>query len=68
VKSKSLVSVLAFVVIFGVGLAISYYDIPGQRNKKISPLDLLQQRFASGQIIKEEYQERKNILISDNSK
>lgn len=38
------------------------YNIPGQRKKKDSPLDILQKRFASGQITKEEYQEHKKIL------
>ncbi|MBA2613594.1 MAG: SHOCT domain-containing protein [Bacteroidetes bacterium] len=37
------------------------YDVPGQR-KKQSPLDILQKRFASGEINKEEYLERKKIL------
>jgi len=38
------------------------YDIPGQRNKKDSPLDILKKRFASGEIMSEEYQEKKKIL------
>jgi putative membrane protein len=41
------------------------YDIPGQRNKKDSPVDILRKRFASGQITKEEYSERKKILESE---
>jgi putative membrane protein len=41
------------------------YDIPGQRRKKDSPLDILQKRFASGQITTEEYQEKKKILEND---
>jgi len=41
------------------------YDIPGQRNKKDAPLDILQKRFASGQITNEEYQESKRILEAD---
>ena len=40
------------------------YDIPGQRKKKDSPLDILQKRFASGQITKEQYHEHKAILES----
>ena len=40
------------------------YDIPGQMKKKDSPLDILQKRFASGQINKEEYQEQKKILTN----
>ncbi len=38
------------------------YDIPGQRKRKDSPLDILKNRFASGEITKEEYLERKNLL------
>jgi len=38
------------------------YDIPGQRRNENSPLAILRKRFASGQISKEEYQERKKIL------
>jgi putative membrane protein len=41
------------------------YDIPGQRKRKESPLDILQKRFASGQIEKEEYKEKKEILEND---
>jgi putative membrane protein len=44
------------------------YDIPGQRRKKNSPLNLLQKRFASGEITKEEYQEHKKILENDLAK
>jgi putative membrane protein len=44
------------------------YDIPGQRRKKDSPLDLLQRRFASGQLTKEQYQEHKTILENDLAK
>ena len=40
------------------------YDVPGQRRKKDSPLDILQKRFASGQITSEEYHEKKRILES----
>jgi len=38
------------------------YDIPGQRKKKDTPLDILQKRFASGSITADEYQEKKKIL------
>ncbi len=44
------------------------YDIPGQRKKKDSPFDILQKRFAAGEITKEEYQERKQILEKDRAK
>ncbi len=38
------------------------WNLPGQRMKKDSPLDILQRRFASGKITKEEYDEKKKIL------
>ncbi|MBW8523765.1 SHOCT domain-containing protein [Chryseobacterium chendengshani] len=38
------------------------YNIPGQKNAKDTPLDLLDKRFASGEISKDEYQEMKSIL------
>jgi putative membrane protein len=41
------------------------YRIPGQRHKQDSPLDILQKRFASGLISKEEYEEAKAILEKD---
>ena len=41
------------------------YDIPGQRTRKISPLDILQKRFANGEIKTDEYQEKKQILEAD---
>ena len=44
------------------------YDIPGQRRKRDAPLDILQKRFAAGDINNEEYQEKKKILENDLSK
>jgi putative membrane protein len=41
------------------------YDIPGQRRKKDSALDVLKKRFASGQITREEYEESKKTLEKD---
>ncbi|MGZ0017522.1 SHOCT domain-containing protein [Yeosuana sp. AK3] len=38
------------------------YNIPFQRYKKDSPLDILRKRFASGEITNEEYQEKKTII------
>lgn len=41
------------------------YDIPGQRRKKDTPLDILQKEYASGRFTTEEYNERKrNIEIN----
>jgi putative membrane protein len=41
------------------------YNIPGQRNKKDSPLDILQRRFASGEITTDEYNEKRKLLEFD---
>ena len=41
------------------------YNIPFQRFKKESSLDILQKQFASGQITKEEYLDRKRVLSSN---
>ena len=41
------------------------YDIPGQRKKKDSPVDILQKRLASGHITNEEYHEKKKIIEND---
>ncbi len=38
------------------------YNIPGQRLKKDTPLDLLKKRLASGEINNVEYQEKKTLL------
>lgn len=38
------------------------YDIPYQKKRKNSALDILQKRFAAGEINKEQYQERKDII------
>jgi len=39
------------------------YDIPGQRKRKDTPLDLLKKRFAAGQMTKEEFQSQKDLLM-----
>jgi putative membrane protein len=44
------------------------YDIPGQRKRRDSPLDILQKRFASGHITNQEYHEKKKILDNDLTK
>ena len=41
------------------------YDIPGQRIRRDSPLDILKKRFASGKITKEEYEEHTKIILHD---
>ena len=44
------------------------YNIPGQRTRKDSPLDILQKRFAAGEITAGEYAEKKKILKNDLAK
>jgi putative membrane protein len=44
------------------------YNIPGQRKKKDGPLDILQRRFALGEITNEEYQEKKKTIEHDLSR
>ena len=41
------------------------YNIPFQRMKKNSPLEILLRRYALGEITNEEYQEKKKILEND---
>jgi putative membrane protein len=44
------------------------YDVRGKRKRSDSALDILQRRFASGEITKEEYEERKAIIERDSQK
>ena len=39
------------------------WDIPGQRTKKDTPLDILKKRFANGEITKEEFDNMKKTLV-----
>jgi len=41
------------------------YDVPGQRKRKNSPLEILQKQFAAGHLTIEQYKERKLILEKD---
>lgn len=42
-----------------------FQPVPKRRIRRDSPLDILQKRFASGEITNEEYQEKKSILEAD---
>jgi putative membrane protein len=41
------------------------YDIPGQKRKSESPLDILRKRYAAGQMTTDDYQERKKVLDNE---
>ncbi len=45
-----------------VWIFVTPYNIPGQRSKKETPLDVLKKRFARGEIDREEYQLKKEII------
>jgi putative membrane protein len=38
------------------------YNIPGQRSKRATPLDILKKRLASGDISDKEFEEKKKFL------
>lgn len=40
-------------------------DIPGQRNKKETPLDTLKNLLATGEIDLQEYEKRKQVIEGD---
>jgi len=52
-------------MVFIFWIFLTPYDIPGQRKQKDTPLDILQQRYAMGQMTTEEYKSRKRILEDD---
>jgi putative membrane protein len=57
-----------FWLLWFVWIFATPWAVPGQRWKMYSPLDILQKRLASGEITKEEYEERKRILQRDAGK
>lgn len=52
--------ILIIVVLFGW-----FEPVPKRRIRSVSPLGILQKRFASGEITKEEYEERKSMIKKD---
>lgn len=51
-----------FWVILVIWIFATPYNIPGQRTKNDTPLDILKKRFAKGEITKEEFEEKKKFL------
>lgn len=41
------------------------FDIPGQRKKRSTPLDILKQRFVRGEITAAEFEEKKRLLLEE---
>ena len=55
------------ILIFGIVLLVKWVmgsNQPSQNTQSSSALDILNERFAKGEIEKEEYEERKSILLS----
>lgn len=44
-----------------------FEPVPKKRLRRDSPLDILQKRFAAGEITKDEYLERKTMLENDST-
>lgn len=55
--------IVLMVVLFGW-----FEPVPKKRIRKDSPLDILQKRFATGEITTEEYHEKKTVLETDLAK
>ena len=51
-------------VIFLIWIFVIPYNIPGQRSKKDTPLDILKSRLALGEIDNEEFAEKKMLMES----
>ena len=49
-------------IILLIWIFIIPYNIPGQRKRRDSPLDILKKRLASGQISNAEYLEKQKII------
>tara|TARA_R110002124_G_scaffold113709_3_gene268166 strand:+ start:479 stop:694 length:216 start_codon:yes stop_codon:yes gene_type:complete len=49
-------------LVFIFWIFLTPWDVPGQRTKKETPLDILKKRLASGEINKHEFEEQKKLL------
>ena len=55
-------------ILFLIWIFATPWDIPGQRTKKETPLEILKRRLANGEITKQEFEERRGILNKDEMK
>lgn len=51
-----------FWIIIVIWIFATPYNLPGQRTKTETPLEILKKRFAKGEITKEEFDEKKKFL------
>ncbi len=53
-------------VVFIFWIFFTPWDVPGQKTKKETPLDILKKRLATGEITTDEFEERKKLLEKNN--
>lgn len=51
-------------IILFIWIFLTPWDIPGQRTKKDTPLDILKKRYASGEIDRQQFEDMKKDLLS----
>ena len=51
-----------FWILIAAWIFLTPYNIPGQRRKKDTPLDILKKRFARGEITRQEFEAKKQFL------
>ncbi len=55
-------------VILLIWIFATPYDIPGQRKRRDSPINILKKRFAAGEISEEKFHEMKKVMDNGVSK
>lgn len=56
-----------FWILIAAYIFLTPYRIPGEKRPKDSPLDILNKRFARGEITKEEFEEKKKFLENNSA-
>lgn len=49
-------------IVLLVWIFVTPYDIPGQRKRRETPIEILKKRLAAGEISNEEYLDKKKML------